>query len=91
MSAVYMCDNCGNLFSVNEIGWRESKEEWNGDNATYSLFNNPHNHRCVVRHIGPCCAGGNSSLRPRVTLAELPSGAVTSDPKIAEIYQDDTP
>ena len=78
MSDIKMCDNCGDIFSVNDLGWRASNEQWNGDPQTHALFNNVHNHGAITRHMGPCCSGATGTVRPRVTLAELPSGRIVS-------------
>lgn len=61
MSAVLMCDNCGELFSVNAKGW-------SAVTVTKSVFNE-HNHGAETRHMGPCCAiqeGG--PIKPRLAL-----------------------
>lgn len=71
MSDVKMCDNCGELFSVNQENWRQSSEQWNGDDESKRVFNNAHNHGMVTRHVGPCCAGSGGAVTPRVARAEL--------------------
>lgn len=77
MSEVRMCDNCGNVFSVNETGWREYTETQNAGDSRNSAFNNSHNHGAVTRHIGPCCNGnGVAVVRPRIAMQELESGTV---------------
>lgn len=86
MSDVKMCDNCGDLFSVNEKGWRGFTETWNGDPDTRDQFNNPHNHNAMTRHMGPCCnLTGGGVVRPRVAMTELPSGRITSNPEDVRI------
>jgi len=68
MSAVFMCDNCGNLFSVNQRGWRAFTEQWNGKSEDRDLYNNAHNHGAVTRHIGPCCNLTGSTVTPRIAI-----------------------
>lgn len=98
MSTVYMCDNCGNLFSVNERGWEQytkQKSTTPNPNRSYSGpalamgdyenrrgvdYDNAHNHGAATFHTCAACAMGEASVvRPRVALAELPSGRITSD------------
>jgi hypothetical protein len=56
-----MCDNCGNLFSVNEKGWTEV--------TIRSSSNNAYNHGAETKHMGPCCAPvTGSTVRPRVAI-----------------------
>lgn len=70
MSAIYMCDNCGNVFSVNEQGWREFTEQTNESNNSY-------NHGARTRHIGPYCnLGQGGVVRPRVIAHELETGKI---------------
>lgn len=64
MSQVYMCDSCGQIFSVNQRGWRQFTEH-GGQGET---FNNAHNHGAQTRHIGPCCNFQDSGVVPRVAL-----------------------
>lgn len=68
MSAVLMCDNCGEMFSVNQNGWKEFKEEWNHDRETFHIFNNSHNHGAITRHIGPCCSLVGGTPKPRIAI-----------------------
>lgn len=63
MSQVFMCDSCGNLFSVNQRGWKEFTER--GDGAEY---NNAWNHGAMTRHIGPCCGFQGQTVTPRIAL-----------------------
>lgn len=72
MSDVKMCDNCGELFSVNAEGWRAFEEKWDGNRETFSVFNNSHNHQMIQRHIGPCCALVNKTPTPRIALPKGP-------------------
>jgi hypothetical protein len=67
MSAVMMCDSCGNLFSVNQKGWRAFTEQWNG-REDREVYNNDHNHGAMTRHIGPCCNLTGSEVKPRLAL-----------------------
>lgn len=66
MSAVFMCDSCGNVFSANELGWKEFTEKGTGP-----VYNNPNNHGAVTRHLGPCCnpMSGGAALKPRIAIA----------------------
>lgn len=64
MSTVLMCDNCGDLFSVNEKGWRQFTES--GDTPEY---HNVFNHGAMTKHIGPCCNKAVQTPRPRAILA----------------------
>lgn len=66
MSDVKMCDNCGNLFSVNEPGWRQFTEQYNGDSGTYGTYNNVHNHGAITKHIGSCCRPVDERIRPQI-------------------------
>lgn len=102
MSTVYMCDNCGNLFSVNERGWEQYTRQINFTNTPQHspgypsmvqaaervngvAYNNAHNHGAATFHTCATCVMGETPvIRPRVALAELPSGRITSDPK--DIY-----
>lgn len=68
MSAVMMCDSCGEMFSVNQAGWRSFEEKWNGDPSTHAIYNNTHNHGMITRHVGPCCAMSNQTIRPRLAI-----------------------
>lgn len=68
MSAVMMCDNCGELFSANSPGWRSFEEKWNGDPATRDVFNNSHNHGMIMRHMGPCCVLKDTGVKPRLAI-----------------------
>jgi hypothetical protein len=63
MSAVYMCDNCGELFSVNARGWRQFTE--NGDSPE---FHNVYNHGAMTKHIGPCCNQTVTVHKPRLAI-----------------------
>lgn len=73
MSAIFMCDNCGNVFSANETGWRSYTE-----NGTGPEFNNGHNHGARTMHMGPCCAQGtNGGIRPRVLMLENSNGNIS--------------
>lgn len=68
MSAVMMCDNCGNLFSVNQKGWRAFTEQWDG-RGDREVYNNSHNHGAMTRHIGPCCnLTGENEVKPRLAI-----------------------
>lgn len=67
MSAVMMCDSCGEMFSVNQPGWREFSEQWNGkDNR--ELYNNAYNHGMMTRHVGPCCNLTGQTVKPRLAI-----------------------
>ncbi len=68
MSQVYMCDSCGEMFSANSEGWRQFEEKWNGDKATYYIYNNAFNHGMIVRHVGPCCAFSGMTPKPRMAI-----------------------
>jgi hypothetical protein len=68
MSAVFMCDSCGELFSANAEGWREFTEAWDGNRSTASQFNNPNNHGAMTRHIGPCCNLKSAGPKPRLAI-----------------------
>lgn len=99
MSTVYMCDNCGNLFSANEFGWEQfTRHKDSGNPRPQSAgypnmheaniqrggvnYNNALNHGAATFHTCAQCAMGEGPvIRPRVALAELPSGRITSDPK----------
>lgn len=65
MSQIYMCDNCGDIFSVNQKGWRQFTES--GDTAEY---HNVFNHGAMTKHIGPCCNSRTvQTPTPRVAIA----------------------
>lgn len=68
MSAIFMCDNCGEIFSVNQSGWKAFTETWDGDPSTRDVFNNAHNHQAMTRHIGPCCALVSQAVKPRIAI-----------------------
>lgn len=68
MSAVMMCDNCGEMFSVNATGWRSFIEQWDGSESTRQVYNNEHNHGAINRHIGPCCALVTGTPKPRLAI-----------------------
>jgi hypothetical protein len=68
MSAVFMCDSCGELFSANEVGWRQFQEEWDGNPVTRKEYNNAYNHGKLVRHVGPCCALKGNTPKPRLAI-----------------------
>ncbi len=69
MSAVFMCDNCGNLFSVNEDNWTEYTKK--------TSVHNTYNHGAQTMHMGPCCNGNSGTVvRPRVMLTELEDGKI---------------
>ena len=66
MSAVFMCDSCGELFSVNQTGWREFTETGHGKG-----FNNAYNHGARTRHVGPCCNLSDGNIvKPRLAITE---------------------
>ena len=69
MSAVFMCDSCGELFSANERGWRQFTETHNGDPGTRDVYNNPHNHGAMTKHVGPCCNLTDGQIKPRLALS----------------------
>jgi len=56
------------MFSVNQPGWRSFTEEWNGDPSTHTVYNNAYNHNAITRHVGPCCAMANNTIRPRLAI-----------------------
>lgn len=59
MSEIRMCDNCGNIFSVNAKGWTEYTVKVNQFNAV--------NHGAQTRHMGPECQPlEGTTPRPRV-------------------------
>lgn len=60
MSAVLMCDSCGNLFSVNETGWKEYTE------TISSIESNPYNVGKRQQHMGPCCSFQGGTTRPQI-------------------------
>jgi hypothetical protein len=67
MSAVLMCDaGCGELFSVNEVGWKQFEES-----IDYRQ-NNPHNHGMRVMHMCKNCipATGTQPVRPIARMIE---------------------
>lgn len=66
MSQVFMCDNCGEMFSVNQSGWRQFTEH--GDGPEY---NNAWNHGALTRHIGPCC--NLTAMQPKPRIALMPT------------------
>jgi hypothetical protein len=71
MSAVFMCDNCGELFSVNTKGWRQSSERIPASES------NDYNQGVKLRHMGPCCALGDSVVKPNLgSVPELTQGPV---------------
>jgi hypothetical protein len=70
MSAVFMCDRGGELFSANEKGWKELSEVWDGDPATNQEFNNSWNHGKKVLHLCPKCAQPVVNIAPRLALEE---------------------
>jgi len=107
MSDVKMCDQCGNLFSVNEHGWEQYTRQKDGGNPNTNhglgypnmaeprpgvSYSNPVNHGAATFHTcATCKLGEGPVIRPRVMMAELPSGKVTSDPAevlAAEIMED---
>lgn len=104
MSTVYMCDNCGNLFSVNAPGWEQyTKHISRGDTTPRSgygypnmaeasqkiSYDNAFNHGAATFHTcRTCIMGDGHVVTPRVSLVELPTGEITSDPKLVEIYED---
>lgn len=59
MSHIRMCDNCGNIFSVNEQGWTEYTRQ--------SRTSNSYNHGAETLHMGPCCAVVDSTkVKPHI-------------------------
>lgn len=64
MSAVLMCDSCGNIFSVNQEGWKEFTE------TISSRESNPYNVGKRQQHVGPCCAFTPSNTFPKVRTPE---------------------
>lgn len=66
MSSILMCDNCGNIFSVNDRGWRQFTES--GDGPEY---HNAHNHGAMTKHIGPCCNKAVGTPRPKMIAATV--------------------
>lgn len=60
MSAVLMCDNCGNIFSVNQEGWSEFTE------TISARESNPFNQGKRQRHIGPCCRITSTEVTPTI-------------------------
>jgi len=73
MSALFMCDNCGEVFSVNQGNFRTFTEDWDGNPATKDAFHNAYNHGAKSRHIGPCCNGSDATfLKPRLALPPIP-------------------
>jgi hypothetical protein len=87
MSAVFMCDNCGELFSVNTKGWRQFSERIPASES------NDYNQGVKLRHMGPCCALGDSVVKPNLgQVPELTQGTV-QDPvekakKLEKAYED---
>lgn len=64
MSAVLMCDNCGELFSVNQRGWSAMTIT-----TSDPRDNNAHNHGAQTRHLGPCCNRSvGEPVRPRLSI-----------------------
>jgi hypothetical protein len=74
MSAVLMCDSCGNIFSVNQKGWKEYTE------TISSLESNPYNVGKRQQHVGPCCAFQTSSTFPKIRQPEI-AATVVEDSK----------
>lgn len=70
MSTVYMCDNCGALFSVNQPGWTEVVLK--GSDWQDKTFNNAHNHGAQTRHMGPCCSVRTNTPTPRLSIDATP-------------------
>lgn len=64
MSAVLMCDSCGNLFSVNQTGWKEYTE------TIGSAESNPYNVGKRQQHMGPCCVPQGGNVVPRVPVED---------------------
>lgn len=64
MSEVRMCDNCGELFSVNSQGWGEYTQRIN------SAESNPYNHGLKVMHICAKCGSPDTSVKPRLPLIQ---------------------
>lgn len=63
MSAIYMCDSCGDIFSVNEANWTQYTRE--------SRRNNAYNHGAETLHMGPCCNRADGEVvKPRVRAIE---------------------
>lgn len=104
MSDIRMCDNCGNIFSVNEYGWEQYQKTTADGNpkprqelrpgypnmADAAVragvnYHNAVNHGAATFHTCAQCAQGEGPvIRPRVQMAELPSGKVTSSSKEVE-------
>lgn len=60
MSTVLMCDSCGQLFSVNDKGWRQLTERIDASE------NNAHNQGMKALHTGPCCLFSEKKVVPAV-------------------------
>lgn len=89
MSDVKMCDNCGNVFSVNEPGWEEfTRTQSRSDGNNNSVYNNSNNHGAITQHIGPCCKLGQGNvMRPRIAMQELETGEIDTGYKGQTGYQ----
>jgi hypothetical protein len=64
-----MCDNCGDIFSVNSAGWNQytmHEPGFNSNRASQSsgntIYNNPHNHGAITRHTCGDCNKGNGGV-----------------------------
>jgi hypothetical protein len=60
MSAVLMCDSCGNIFSVNQQGWKEFTE------TIGSAESNAYNVGKRQNHVCPDCVFQPASSYPKV-------------------------
>lgn len=58
MSAVRMCDSCGNLFSVNEKNWKTFQERIPQEEG------NAHNQGFREVDMGPCCMPTVGTVMP---------------------------
>jgi hypothetical protein len=68
MSAVFMCDRDGKLFSANEKGWKEMQEVWDGNPLTKQEYNNSWNHGAKTLHLCPGCAAPVASITPKLAI-----------------------
>lgn len=68
MSAVFMCDRGGELFSANEKGWKEMQDVWDGNPTTKQEYNNSWNHGAKTLHLCPACAAPVGNITPKLAI-----------------------